>query len=164
MVITLDHHRPAHQVLKNPIMDCGFGEPIIGCSNCMKLWPKVWIFELQLCTDLNETWYSNNFSICDFNLWVENFGQWLHRVNVNSGISDIGTWFFRLALSRKLLSLHYTIRPGKVDSLFPITTWSTKTLLPQPSLLSFQCATPSCLHVIILNASFLLWFSVVLVG
>jgi len=41
MVLTLDRHHPAHQVLKNSIKDCGFGEPISGCPNRMTFWPKV---------------------------------------------------------------------------------------------------------------------------
>jgi len=41
MVISLDHRHPAHQVLKNFIKDCGFGEPISGCLDCMTFQPKV---------------------------------------------------------------------------------------------------------------------------
>ena len=40
MVITLDHLHPAHQVLRNSIKDCGFGERISGCPNHMMFRPK----------------------------------------------------------------------------------------------------------------------------
>ena len=51
-----------------------------------------------------------------------------------------------------------SIRPGKVDSLFPISVHIYKN--PATSLLPLQCAIPSYLHVI-LNPLFLLWFLVV---